>query len=169
MPMIAHTVNRIVLDTECSFGELRRRYEAAAPPLDQQLLASFVQDGKSWNDIRSEVNARTPSGFFVFWSMDAMPTMRLAGHDGNCIEYLMGNYTIAERMFRWDRSVMLYAPLRVLIYTDGNNKTRFAIDQPSSVFSSFDSDAIAEVGEELDQKISALFKTIGVVEPVPSA
>lgn len=169
MPVSTYTVNRIVLDTQCSFEELRERYEAAVPPLDQQLLASFIQQGKNWNDITTEVNARTPSGFFVFWSMDTMPTMRLAGHEGNCVEYLMGNYTIAERMFRWDRSVMLYAPLRTLIYTDGNSTTRFAIDQPSSVFSSFNNDAIAEVGKELDHKLAVLFEALGISTPALSA
>jgi uncharacterized protein (DUF302 family) len=166
MPTITHTVNRIVLDAKCSFEEFRKRYEAAVPPLDQQLLASLVQQGKNWNDITSDVNTRSPSGFFVFWQMDVMPTMRPAGHEGNCVEYLMGNYTIAERMFRWDRSVMLHAPLRTLIYTDDNGKARFAMDQPSSVFSSFNSDAIAEVGEELDRKLGALFITLDISESV---
>ena len=100
----------------------------------------------------------------MFWQMDVMSMMRLAGHEGSCAEYLIGNYTVAERMFRLDRSVMLHAPLRTLIYTDGKSNARFAIDQPSSVFSSFNSDALAEVGKELDRKLGALFKTLELPE-----
>jgi hypothetical protein len=33
-------------------------------------------------------------------------------------EYLMGNHTIAERMFRHDPAVMLHAPLRTVVYAD---------------------------------------------------
>ena len=166
MSTIPHTVNRIVVDANCSFEEFRKRYEAAVPALDQQLVTSLIQQQKNWNDIVAEVNARTPSGFFIFWQMDAMPMMRLAGHEGNCIEFLMGNFTIAEQMFRWDPAAMLYAPLRTLLYTDGNGTTRFAIDQPTSIFSSFNNSAIAAVGEDLDQKLDALLKTLEVAERV---
>lgn len=33
-------------------------------------------------------------------------------------QYLMGNHTIAERMFRHDPAVMLHAPLRTLLYAE---------------------------------------------------
>jgi len=164
MSTITHNVNRIVLDATCSFEEMRKRFEAAVPPLDLQLVASLVQPRMSWNDITTAVNTHSPSGFFVFWEMDVMSMMRLAGHEGSCVEYLIGNYAVAERMFRWDRSAMLHAPLRTLIYTDGKNNARVAIDQPSSVFSSFNNDALAEVGKELDRKLGALFKTLDLPE-----
>ncbi len=37
-----------------------------------------------------------------------MPIMRVAGHNGECVEYPMDNYTVAERMFKHEPSVMLY-------------------------------------------------------------
>lgn len=49
----------------------------------------------------------------------------------------MGNHTIAETMFRHDPSVMVYAPLRTLIYEDPAGRTRLAVDQPSLQFASF--------------------------------
>lgn len=36
-------------------------------------------------------------------------------HDRRCTTYLMGNHIVAERMYRHDSGVMLYAPLRVTI------------------------------------------------------
>ena len=38
--------------------------------------------------------------------------------------------------------VMLYAPLRTLIYEDLHGKVHFSIDQPSTRFSSFGNDDI---------------------------
>ena len=74
----------------------------------------------------------------------------------------MGNHTIAERMFRFDPSVMLYAPLRTEIYVDSDNRTRFVVDRPSSIFSSFDNPEIAKVGSELDKKLEKLLTGIDV-------
>jgi uncharacterized protein (DUF302 family) len=106
-----------------------------------------------------------PHGFMRFWSTDVGATMQLAGDAGDCASYLMGNHTIAERMYRHDPAVMLYAPLRAAIHTDANGATRFSIDQPSTRFSTFDSLEIAAVGEELDRKVIHLLKVLNVTVP----
>ena len=65
-------------------------------------------------------------------------------------------------MFRFDPSLMLYAPLRTEIYVDSDNLTRFVVDRPSSVFSSFDNPEIAKVGYELDTKLEKLLTAVDV-------
>jgi hypothetical protein len=57
---------------------------------------------------------------------------------------------------------MLYAPLRTLIYTGKAGRTQFAIDQPTTIFDSFDDEAISKVGKELDDKVIALLAALGV-------
>lgn len=42
--------------------------------------------------------------------------MRLAGDTAKGTFYLMGNHTIAERMYRHHPAVMLYAPLHTMIW-----------------------------------------------------
>jgi uncharacterized protein (DUF302 family) len=79
----------------------------------------------------------------------------------------MGNHTIAERMYRHDPAVMLYAPLRTLIHEDTDGATWFTIDQPSTRFRSFGDPAITQVGLELDHKLTALLEHLGA--PVPPA
>ena len=88
--------------------------------------------------------------------------MGLAGHAEKCTEYLMGNHVMAERMFRSDPSVMLYAPLRTVIYTDRSSRTMFSVDRPSSVFSSFGNREVAAVGKELDAKLMGLLTVLEV-------
>jgi hypothetical protein len=158
----SHTVNRAAIDVGQPFVEFRRRYEAAAPALDPEAIAAFVKRQASWDEIVSSADAIARLGFFIYWKMDAMPLMRIAGHTGECVEYLMGNHTIAERMFRYEQSVMLYAPLRTLLYVDAQGVTRFVIDQPSALLSSFANPAIAEVGAELDRKVVTLLKALDV-------
>ena len=91
--------------------------------------------------------------------------MSLAGHPRGSTQYLMGNHTIAERMLRHAAGVMLYAPLRPLLYEDDEGSAHFAVDQPSTVFSSFDNAAIVAVGVELDQKLTALLGFLQVRAP----
>src|SRR5271167_63749 len=115
--ILPHNVNRVIIEADCSFAEFRDRYESTVPMLDSEKVKALAASGKPWPEIVAEVNASTKCGFFIFWKMDVMPMMRVAGHSGECVEYLMGNYTIAERMFKHEPSVMLYAPLRTLIHT----------------------------------------------------
>ncbi|MEU5675461.1 hypothetical protein ABZ749_35335 [Micromonospora sp. NPDC047753] len=92
--------------------------------------------------------------------------MNLAGDTRHCVEYLMGNHTTAERMFRYDPTVMLYAPLRTLISDRPDGGARFVIEQPSHAFGSSGVDAIHEVGRELDREVAALLAYLEV--PVPA-
>jgi hypothetical protein len=90
------------------------------------------------------------------------PVMSLAGDSAPCTAYLMGNHTIAEQMYRYDPSVMLYAPLRTVIYVDAANRTQFAVDRPSTEFASFASQPISQVGIELERKLAALLGALDV-------
>jgi hypothetical protein len=74
----------------------------------------------------------------------------------------MGNQAIAEKVYRQDPAVMLYAPLRALIYIDAGDRTRFAVDQPSTVFASFADPAIARLGIGLDGQLAELLEAVGV-------
>lgn len=57
--------------------------------------------------------------------------MALAGHRARAITYMVGNNVIAETMYRHDPGVMLYAPLRTVIYEDTDGAVHVGIDQPS--------------------------------------
>ena len=60
---------------------------------------------------------------------------------------------------------MLYAPLRTMIYIDSGDRTRFAVDQPSTVFAGFAGfadPAIAGLGTGLDRQLAALLEALGV-------
>jgi hypothetical protein len=74
----------------------------------------------------------------------------------------MGLHAIPESVYRQDPAVLLYMPLRVLIYIDRDDRTRFAVDQPSTVFASFADPVIAEHGLELDRQLARLLDALGV-------
>ena len=111
------------------------------------------------------IDARAPYGFLIYFRYDAHPVMQAAGDSSDCIAYLMGNHTIAERMFRHSPLAMLYAPLRTAIWEDAIGDSWFSVDQPSTIFSSLRIPKIAEVGRELDQKLANLLVILCVEVP----
>jgi hypothetical protein len=162
---VTHEVVRWSIDTGTSFEDFRARYEAAVPVLDIDRMTRLRTERASWDTVVAAAVENAPHGFMRFWSTDVGATMRLAGNPGLCATYLMGNHTIAERMYRHDPGVMLYAPLRTTIHQDPQGATLFSIDQPSTRFSSFGVPDIAAVGEELDRKVVNLLKVLDVTVP----
>ena len=159
--IVAHTVNRLVFRTSGTYDELRTRYEEAVPAFDRSLLDGVA----SWDEVLARTAAAATNGFLLYGRVEADPLMRLNGHTARSTTYLMGNHTIAETMYGHNAGVMLYAPLRTVVYEDPDGITCFAIDQPSTRFASFGDGSIAATGRVLDGKLAALLDVLGL--PVP--
>jgi uncharacterized protein (DUF302 family) len=166
MTAVQHTVTRLEVEVGATYDDFRRRYEAAVPACPPDLLDELLRGEGDWHRVKERTDAAAPHGFLIYWRLDVEAMMRLAGDDCRCTAYLMGNHTIAERMFRHQPEVMLHAPLRTVI-TEGDGTARFCIDQPSTLFSSVGHPAIAAVGLELDRRVADLLRHLGA--PVPGA
>jgi hypothetical protein len=152
------TVHRLVVDLDVPFDEFRARYEQAVPAYDLTQLARF----SNWNDVVAEADAVAPNGFLRYSTIDATPIFAIAGHKARSVVYLMGNHTIAETMYGHNPGVMLYAPLRTVLYEDLDGGAHFAVDRPSDQFGSFGDPDIAATGKLLDEKLAALLAGLGV-------
>jgi hypothetical protein len=128
MSIVPHQVNRLVIEVTEPFDAFRGRYEAAVPEVDREKLAALVRRRAGWRELLAMAEAAAPHGFLIYWSSDVTSLMALAADGGRCVLYLMGNHTIAERMYRHDPAAMLYAPLRTVICTGSGGRTRFAVD-----------------------------------------
>ncbi|MDT3440228.1 MULTISPECIES: DUF302 domain-containing protein [unclassified Pseudofrankia] len=156
-----HLVRRLDVAVPLPYDRAVSRYEELVPAVD---LARFGLLA-TWDAALELAEINAPHGFMIYWRSDVTATMAGSPSDWKCVEYLMGNHTIAERMFRHDPTVMLYAPLRTVIYANTEGDTRFAIDQPSTLFDSYGNPAIAEVGRHLDRLVANLLTRLGA--PVP--
>ena len=101
-----------------------------------------------------------------YWRLDVTALLAQAGPGWKCVEYLMGNHTIAEQMYRHDPTALLHAPLRTMIHADRDGATFFTIDQPSTLFSNFDNADIAATGRHLDALVVGLLDAMDA--PVPA-
>jgi hypothetical protein len=159
--VIPRTVHRLVIDIDGPFDEFRARYEDAVPAYDLTQLATFT----SWDAVLADAAGAAPNGFLRYATIEAGPLFSIAGHKARSVVYLMGNHTIAETMYGHDPGIMLYAPLRTVLYEDVDGGVHFAIDQPSHQFNSFGDADIAATGRFLDEKLAALFGALGLAVP----
>jgi uncharacterized protein (DUF302 family) len=157
-----HVATRLDIATAVPFDAFCAALDAAAPRFQQAAIEDIVSRGGSWDDVLAAVAENAPHGLMVFASIDATALMTAAGHQTRAIEYLIGNHTVAERMFRHDPLALLYAPLRMLVHSDDGGNAVLGLDQPSTLFGSLGHPAISAVGRELDDKVRHLLTVMGV-------
>jgi uncharacterized protein (DUF302 family) len=149
------------------FDAFREALETAAPRFQQSAIKDIVERGGTWSEVVAAVERNAPDGLMVFASIDATALMTPAGHHTRAIEYLIGNHTIAERMFRHNPLTLLYAPLRMLVHSDDRGDAVLSLDQPSTLFASLAHPEISPVGRELDDRVGNLLAVMGIdVEPM---
>jgi uncharacterized protein (DUF302 family) len=158
---IDHPSRRLVVALPTTYDAAREQYETLVPEVDS---ARFFQMA-SWQATLDLAEINAPHGFMRYARMDVTALMASSASFWKATQYLMGNHTIAERMFRHEPSVMLHAPLRTLLYADPDGDTKLAVDQPSLLFDSYDKPEISEVGRELDALLAQLIALLGAEVP----
>ncbi|MFB7502262.1 DUF302 domain-containing protein [Streptomyces broussonetiae] len=158
---VEHPARRLVVALPRPYDEAREQYETLVPEVD---LARFLQTA-SWQATLELAEINAPHGFMRYYRSDITAVMAGSTSRWKTTQYLMGNHTIAERMFRHDPSVMLHAPLRTLLYSDPDGGTELAVDQPSLLFASYGNPRIADVGLELDALLARLISLLGGETP----
>jgi uncharacterized protein (DUF302 family) len=157
-----HSMTRVDVFTGVGFDEFLTAFEAAAPRYDPVPMQRIVESGGTWDEVRAKVAENAPNELMVYAKIDGVPLLGVAGHDVKAVEYLLGNHVIAETMFRHDPKALLYAPLRVLVYSDPDGNAVFSMDRPGSAFGSLGIAEVTEVGLSLDRKVANLLRVIGV-------
>ena len=156
-----YRVTRLVFDAGQPYEKFRSRYEAAVPPADPRpgdRLGRHVR----WQDSAADANRSGRHGFVLYWRADMTPEPTGPGELRPCTAYLMGHHALPHQAYFHDPAVMLYAPLRTLIYIDPADRTRLAVDQPSTVYASFADPVITELGRDLDRQLARLLGSLGV-------
>lgn len=144
-----------------AFEQAVSRFEAAVPAYPIRNFHALIRRPVAWSELLELADANAPWGFMTYWRNDIGAVMDLAEYSSRCVAYLMGNQTIAEKMFRFDPRVMNYAPLRTTITQKPDGAVNFTIDRPRAQFGSFSDRRIAQTGVELEHKLAALITHLG--------
>ena len=155
--VVDYPSKRLVVALPQTYDEARERYESLVPEVD---FARFSEMA-SWQATLELAEINAPHGFMRSYRSDITAAMSGSPSFWKTTQYLMGNHTIAERMFRHDPSMMLHGPLRTVLYVDPDGDTRLAVDQPSLLFDSYDKPEIAAVGREFDGLLAGLITSLG--------
>ena len=158
---LGYQVTRLVFDVGQPYEKFRGRYEATVPPAEPR-PGDCVGRHLRWQDAAAHANEPGPHGFVLHWRADMTPHPITPGELRPCTAYLMGQHAIPEKAYLQDPAVMLYAPLRTLIYIDSADRTRLAVDRPSTVYASFADPVITELGLDLDRRLAELLDALGV-------
>ena len=161
---VDYSVSRITVPLP-DFADFKSRYEEAVPDLPVDEVQELVARRAPWSEMQRLIDRTARFGFLIYFRNDVGPVMELAGDPSRCVAYLMGNHTIAERMFRYDPRAMMYAPLHTVIWEDHDGGAWFTVDQPSTEFQSFGIAEVTEVGIELDRKLATLLEALAVQVP----
>jgi len=157
-----HTMTRVDINTGMPFDTFVSAFEEAAPAYDPLPMQRIVESGGNWDDVRAAVAKNAPNELMRYAKIDGAPLLGVAGHRTRAIEYLVGNHVIAETMFTHDPKALLYAPLRMLVYSNADGHAVFTMDTPGSAFGSLGIAAVTTVGEGLDRKVANLLRIVGV-------
>jgi hypothetical protein len=158
---VEHPVRRLMIDLPQDYDAARTEYEHLVPGVDGAAFAA----AQSWAEQVRIAESAAPLGFMRYGQMDIGEYMSASSSTWKATQYLMGNHTIAETMFRHDPAVMLHAPLRTLIYVSPEGATRLTVDQPSLLFASYRDPRIAEVGLRLDVLLAGVVTALGAKVP----
>jgi hypothetical protein len=159
---VPHQVTRLIFDTGQPYEKFCARYEAAVPVLDPRWVGEYAGGHIRRHDTMPDVGKPGRRGFVLFWRGRMTPQMNAGGELRPCTAYLMGMPDIPEKVYRQEPAVMLHMPLRTLIYIDHDDRTQFAVDQPSTVLAGFAEPAIAGHGLDLDRRLAELLSMLGV-------
>lgn len=157
-----HTVTRIEIETGMPYNDFVTAFEKAAPAFDPGPVELVPESGGTWDDVRAAIAANAPHDLITYTRINATPLLSVAGHTVRSIEYLTGNHVIAESMFRYDPKALLYAPLRILIYSDGDGNAVLTMHKPSDEFGSLGIPEVTAVGEHLDRIVVNVLRVCGV-------
>src|SRR5262249_27787185 len=146
---VRRTTDKRFEDVTTAFARQVGRFD---PDVYQALAAGGDAEGA-----RARIEAMAgPSGFMLFGTNDHGSLLRIVGERRKAVQYVVGNPLFALQMTQHDIRAGLYAPLRVLIYEDGQGKTCVEYDRPSSLFGQFNDDRISPTAAMLDKKLEVL-------------
>ena len=149
-------VNHLRVTTDKPFEEVAQAFERQLGRFDPEVYKALAAGGDA-EGVRAKLEAMAgPSGFMLFGTNNHGALLRIAGQKRKAVQYVVGNPLFAVRMTRHDTRAGLYAPLRVLLYEDGEGKTCLEYVKPSSLFGQFGNAKVTDVATMLDRKMGQL-------------
>ncbi|WP_454788589.1 DUF302 domain-containing protein [Mycolicibacterium lutetiense] len=158
---------------EIPFRGVRQRYESAKSfdALVSALLADVgsipvpIDDiatrHESWESYERAVQSHVGvSGFMLFAAWNHGGWIGKAGIDRQALRVVIGNPLIAITMLRHDVTAGLFAPVELLLTSEGTGRSALTYVSPSSLMVIDDNPALLAAATALDDKLAGLATAI---------
>ena len=147
-------VEHVRISSERPFSEVREKLEATVPKLDAAIIEALSSGDQKCAKGYEENGPRLS----IFGERDHGALLQFWGGKRNAVHYEIGNPLTASKMTRHQLSAALYAPLRVVLFEDGQGRGIFEYDKPSSCFGQFGDERVTEVGRYLDATLEVVLR-----------
>lgn len=158
----SHRVQRITARTGVSFDEFVAAFEAAVPPRDLTEHGTLAASDRAPAPTSDDIDEAAPNSFRVFTATGETDPASPRTGGPRAISWLFGNREIAGHVFGNDPRAILYAPLRIAAFENGDGQASVTFERPSDAFRSLTQPEIAAVGDRLDHKLADLLDALGV-------
>lgn len=151
---------RIRYDSRKSYDDLVQALldDVGDTPVPIEAIANGTAD---WDSYRARVQTHVgPSGFMLFGSFDHGGWIAKAGIERKVLRVIIGNPLIAITMLRHDVTAGLFAPVELLIVSEGDGGSSLTYVQPSSLMVVEPNPPLLAAARELDAKLAALVSSI---------
>jgi uncharacterized protein (DUF302 family) len=143
------TVEHVTITSQLTFDQVRQRLEQSLPKLDPRIVEHLtIGDAAA-----ASAYQKNGPALSIFLARDHGALLAVAGQARNAIQYEIGNPLTASMMTRYRLSAALYAPLRVVLWENGDGHAVIEYDKPSSLFGQFGDARVTEVGRYLDHAL----------------
>jgi uncharacterized protein (DUF302 family) len=151
------SVTHVKYSPNLGFEEFTANFENQCGVHDIKAYQTLLADPGKKSTAENVIDAQAgSSGFMIFATYDHGALLNIKGAPRKAKQYVVGNPLIAARMTENDIRAALYAPLRVLVYEDGDSKLQVEYDLPSTLFGQFRNSQVDAVAKELDDKLAML-------------
>lgn len=153
------SVTHVVVSSKRSFAQVTAALEARLGlPADWEVLPQqLAARGLSWEQV---IELTLPligtSGFTTFIKMDQGTVLSLTGKPKRIAQYSIGNHLIGVQMVEEVPEIGLYAPPRLLVYDDYQERTFIAYDQLTSLVAQYHSEPVTNIAQLVDQRLEEL-------------
>jgi uncharacterized protein (DUF302 family) len=155
-------VDYVELAGDLSFEAVVEAFEKATGSVEGPGYKQAVEAAKTTEEFEEIIRKQeSTSGFMRFLTLDHGAWMKkFEGGTAKAKMYTIGNPLIARTMLRHEMAAGLNVPVRVIIFQDGEKKTRLGYHVPSSLMAVYGNAAMMAACADLDAKLERLAKMV---------
>jgi uncharacterized protein (DUF302 family) len=153
-------VEHVTVTSPKPYAAVKRDLEARLGRLDDHIRALLKE--KKVEELRAALTKVAGSdGLVIHYTGVHGDWLILKGEPRPVTEYFIGNILSAVELTSVNYAAGLYAPLRVVLYENGQGGSTIEYDKPSTQLSQYHSPQIDAVGRSLDDRLARLVAAVG--------